>query len=452
MSELPALSHLPAFISAHPEVRGPLGALLDRYEKSGRLPRTMTLDADWKAERALGLLFSARAVNAGGQGKVRVDLARSLRESGLPERDLLSALYAALGRQARDRAGDARRVRAELERALSALMSEAKTDLSRRFLEAQIADLRLATSELAAQAEASGAPAAVERARQTMLCLDAVRSVQAPIRIQNFSARVLGSSKALRSGGELWRSVATALVDFDPLTRRALDEQGAPPLRESEIKRALDVNGIYQDEAAASVLCFGPLVYRKTGQTFDYVARHADLGEASRLILHQLRDAEFERPKARRITVFENLTPFLDYVDACAWRGLRDEIVLCSGGQASFAVVALLSGLAGFGIPMRHSGDLDRSGVLILRSLRRRSRARLQPLLMDAATHARFEHLGQPLSKEERARLEQLVRSDDQSAPCHELLKAILRSGVWIEQEHFADEGVARALEPRAHS
>jgi hypothetical protein len=66
---------------------------------------------------------------------------------------------------------------------------------------------------------------------------------------------------------------------------------------------------------------------------------------------------------------------------------------------------------------------------------------------MDAVTHTRFEHLGQPLSKEERTRLELLIRSDDQSAPCHELLKTILRSGVWIEQEHFSDECVAQSLE-----
>jgi hypothetical protein len=66
---------------------------------------------------------------------------------------------------------------------------------------------------------------------------------------------------------------------------------------------------------------------------------------------------------------------------------------------------------------------------------------------MDVATRARFEHLGQPLSKEERARLEQLSRGDDQSAPCHELLKIILRSGVWIEQEHFSEECVAQSLE-----
>ena len=78
---------------------------------------------------------------------------------------------------------------------------------------------------------------------------------------------------------------------------------------------------------------------------------------------------------------------------------------------------------------------------------RRRSGARLQPLLMDVATHARFEHLGQPLSRKEKARLEQLSRNDDRSAPCHELLKIVLRSGVWIEQEHFSDDCVAQSLE-----
>src|SRR5690606_479057 len=106
-----------------------------------------------------------------------------------------------------------------------------------------------------------------------------------PIRVQNFAARVLGSSKALRPGGDLFRLLSAALVDHDPRTRRALDEHGIPPHRTTELARALEVNGVFQDEAAASVLCFGPLVYEKRGQRFDQVARHSALGESSRLIV-----------------------------------------------------------------------------------------------------------------------------------------------------------------------
>ncbi len=85
--------------------------------------------------------------------------------------------------------------------------------------------------------------------------------------------------------------------------------------------------------------------------------------------------------------------------------------------------------------------------VRILRSLCRRSGARIEPLFMGPVTHERFLEHGQPLSSEERARLSQVVRGDDPSAPCHDLLKTILRAGTWIEQEQFSDECVAAAME-----
>ncbi len=446
MPEATFSTALPALLAATPGLDAALAAIVERRERSGRLPHTLTLEASTAVGDALRHVFTARAVVAASAGRVRIDLAAFLRASAWTEAELAAALYAALGRERRDPSTEARALRAKLELGLVDLDASARRPEAKAFVAAELRGLARSGSALAGRAAADGTERALSLVRGVISCIDALADVSDPIRIQNFSARVLGSSKALRPGGELWRALGQALVDHDPRTRRALDEQGVPPHRTTEIARALDVLGVYHDEAAASVLCFGPLVYAKRGERFDQVLRHSALGESSRLIVHQLREASVEAPGATRATLFENLTPYLDYVDACVERAITGEIVLCSGGQASWAVVAVLRGLARARIPVRHSGDLDRSGVLILRSLARRSGARVEPLFMDTSTHARFASAGLPLAADERRRLERLVAEEAREAPCHGLLRAILDSGIWVEQEQFAEELLEDAL------
>lgn len=443
----PRFPDLAELVQGTPGLAGALGAVVERWERAGRLPGKLTLEANTEVAEALRRVFSARTVRVASAGRVRLDLATFLRSSGRTEADLETWLYAVLRRQPRNPAVDARALRTELERGLAELGREARTSGSRSFVSAELSVLGTHSSELVEQATRDGLARALEVALGVVRSIDALEGVRDPIRLQNFSARVLGSSKALRPGGDLFRRLGAALVAHHAPTRRALDEQGVPPNPATEIARALEVHGIYQDETAASVLCFGPLVYRKRGAVFDQVARHSALGESSRLITHQLRDAAFDRPEVRRVTLFENLTPYLDYVDECALRRIEDEIVLCSGGQATWAVIAVLRGLARYGLPVRHSGDLDRSGVLILRNLRRRSGARVEPLFMDIATHARFRERGLRLSPEERQRLRKLLDAESAEEPCHELLCAVRDTGIWIEQEQFTDELLAGALE-----
>ena len=146
------------------------------------------------------------------------------------------------------------------------------------------------------------------------------------------------------------------------------------------------------------------------------------------------------------MTIFENLTPYLDYVDALIDRGIRDEIAVCASGQASWAVVRLIELSARHALPMRFAGDLDRSGVLILRSLRKRTGARIEPLCMGAATHRRFADRGQPISAREATLLTTMLAADPPDAPCHPLLAELDKTGVWVEQEAFAGDCLARVL------
>lgn len=148
----------------------------------------------------------------------------------------------------------------------------------------------------------------------------------------------------------------------------------------------------------------------------------------------QLRDAVLVALPAARITIFENQAPFLDYV---ARADPARELVIFAKGQATWAVVLLLRLCAAAALPVRHAGDLDRSGVLILRSLARHARVAIEPWRMDVATHRRFASAGRPLDADERVRLASLVTVTIRPRPAMRC-STILRTGTWIEQEVFS--------------
>jgi hypothetical protein len=107
-------------------------------------------------------------------------------------------------------------------------------------------------------------------------------------------------------------------------------------------------------------------------------------------------------------------------------------------------------------LPIAHTGDLDRAGVLILRSLEARTFGRIEPVAMDRATFDRFAGQSRPLTDAEHPRLADQVRRDarasDASAPCADLLRALLAAGAWIEQEAlFADAVLPGIAHRRNH-
>jgi hypothetical protein len=431
-----------AALAAAPGARDAIVALLDRAERDGRLPRTFTIAADGAAAAALREVLSARAVRAQVGGRVRLDLA------AVPVPDLAAVLYAALDRAPRDPRGDRERRRADLVAALAAV-SAPRHDVARAFLAAERADAEAGRGETAALAERGELARAVAVVVDVARALDALLALDAPIRVASFAARVLGDSKALAAGSDRARRLGAALLAHDPATQADV-AVGQPSSYDAAVRAALDARGLVRDDAGVLVHVFGPLVYARTGAApFDHVARHARLGDPSPLTAAQLRDAALVELPARRVTIFENQAPFLDYVERA---DPATELVVLARGQASWAAVLLLRLCRRVGVPIRHAGDLDRSGVLILRSLARRARVSVEPWHMDVATHRRFAVAGRPIGPEERARLERLVAVDDPGAPCHELLVELATTGVWIEQEVFSHLLLGPGLDSTTHS
>jgi hypothetical protein len=444
-----AIERVRGAVRAEPGLARVLEDILDRRERRGGLPSTLTVAADRVVAEALRALMSARAVRDSSAGRVRIDLAHAdevcRTQLGLGAAELF---YAVLGRTPRDLAAEETALRAAVCRGLDAARAAVATACARAFLDGERGEAERGVGDTYRSAAQSGVEGAVAEAAAIAACVDAALANEAPVRLPNFAARVLGDSKALALGTDRARRLGRALLDADPRTRDEVACAGVDPGGHGAYREALEANGIFRDESALTVCCFGPLVYRKARDRFEHVAAHARHGDVVPLSLAQLRGASAVELPARRALVIENLTPFLDYVEALRAAGVTDELVVLSSGQASWAVVQLLRLVARAGVPIAHAGDLDRSGVLILRSLSRRAGAAIEPVAMDVATHRRFRARGRELSADERARLAALVAADDAASPCHQLLVEILESGVWLEQETFASEAL---LSPIAH-
>jgi hypothetical protein len=442
-----AVERVRAIMRAEPGLARVLDGILDRRERRGQLPRSVTVAADRAVADALRDLVSARAVRDVSGGRVRIDLARAdevcRAQLGLAADELI---YAALGRAPRDPLAEDTALRAALCRGLDSARSAAATDAAIAFLAGERAGGECGAGDSYRLAARDGVDRAVDDATAIARCIDAALANDAPVRLQNFAARVLGDSKALALGGDLARRTGRALLD-DPRTRDDVMCAGVDPAGPGAYRTAFEVNGIFRDESALTAYCFGPLVYRKRGEPFDHVARSAAHGDVVPLSLAQLRGAAVAELPARRVLVIENQTTFLDYIDAGERRAAA-ELVVLSSGQANWAVVQLLRLAARAGVPIAHAGDLDRSGVLILRSLARRVGAPVAPVAMDVDVHRRYRDRGLALAADERDRLAALVATDDPAYACHDLLVEILDSGTWLEQESFARDVL---IAPIAH-
>lgn len=423
------------------ELRTVVLTLLDRCDRTGSLPAKMVYRCAGDGEKdVLVRLLSAKAARpvAGDALTVRLDLGKAdlaLREDG--GSSLRDLLYEAAGRVPRDLRGEKAALAARAAEAVTT-MAGAAAGAARAFLLDAAGRLSRRQGELFRRAWENGLEGVTEELGAAARCIVAAEVNEGPVRLANFSRRATGTTKGIRIGDARYVMVADALLRFLPGLSDRVEAES--PRDASERRRlAFECLGIFRNETPVDVLCFGSFVIKKRGAFLDAPEAHRALGEPVRLMLLHLRESRVVQVRASRIVSIENETTFNDYVDRLR-EGGGDEIVLCSQGQANWAVVRLLRMLheAEPTVPVFHWGDLDRSGVLILRSLRRRSGVPVQPLYMDPETLRRLEAEGLPLPPGEREEIEILLKRPKGDVG-NELLGAIRDAGKWVEQETVAD-------------
>lgn len=428
-------------ISRDLDLRTVVLALLDRCDRTGNLPAKMIYRCERDGERdALIRLLSAKAAKpvAGNVLAVHLDLEKAdlaLREDGGPS--LRELLYQAAARVPRDIKGEKAVLAVRASETVTSL-ADGASGAARSFLLDMADRLSRGQGELFRQVWENGLEGMMRELQTVARCIAAAEVNDGPVRLANFSRRALGTTKGLRSGDARHVMVADALLRFLPGLSDLVEAES--PRDPSQRRRfALECLGIFRNETPVDVLCFGSFVLEKRGARLDSPEAHRALDEPVRLMLLHLRDARVSRIRATRIVSIENETTFNDYVDRQK-EGGGEEIVLCSQGQANWAVVRLLRLLheAAPSVPVFHWGDLDRSGVLILRSLRHRSGVPVQPLHMDRETFRRFSPEGLPLPPGEKEEIGTLLKKPRGNVG-DDLLAAIRDTGKWVEQETVAD-------------
>ena len=422
-------------------MRAIVEAILDRCDRRGALPKQMSMRCETREERDAAVrLLSAAAVRATDDEElsIRLDLGRAderLRADG--GAGLAVALYAATGRTPRNLSAEAAAIGdGGASRALA--LATGRTSAAAAFLRAEAERLARCRGELFELARSEGLERLEEELGVLARCVELAERNQGPVRLANFARRATGSTKGVRAGERRYLRVADALLGHVPGLAERVDAEG---LSEPTDRRrvALECLGIFRNETPIDVLCFGRFVVEKQGRRFDAPTAHYEVGEPCKLLLTHLRDGRVADVRAERVVSIENETTFNDYVEWLRSSG-RNEIVLLSEGQANWAVVRLLRMLATAmpSLPLVHWGDLDRFGVLILRSLARRSGVRIEPLWMDVPTFERFAEAGLPLPQTEIDEVASLLLKAPTDAGC-ELLRAIGAAGRWVEQETVAE-------------
>lgn len=430
-----------ARLAADGALRVVVTAILDRCDCRGNLPKRMALRCRTREEQeAAERLLSAAAVRPLHHGRaVRLDLARAdaaLRAEGWP--GLSEVLYAAADRQPRNLHGEAAAL-GERAAARALSLAEQQRDAAAAFLRVQAERLATCRGELFDLARAKGLTRVEAELSVVARCIELAEHNDQPVRLANFARRATGSTKGLRAGDRRYARVTDALLQHLPGLAERVAAEGNRELAERR-RLALECLSIFRNETPIDVLCYGHIVLEKQGHRFDAAALHRALGEPCRMLLLHLRDARVVELRAERVVSIENETTFNDYVEWLRVRD-RDEIVLLSEGQANWAVVRLLRMLAAAapGVPLVHWGDLDRFGVLILRSLRQRTGLPIQPWWMDVPTFERFAQVGLPLPDGEIEEIDSLLAKPSAEVGT-DLLGAILDAKRWVEQESVAEE------------
>lgn len=413
-----------------------VAALLDRIDRLGALPKSFSVkmtechDAD-----PVKLFFGDYCVSVEKGSTIRLNLAKFV--ARLP--DAIDELYQLLNRRRRDIPSEKAGIRQRLECIIAECLRQGTDPAVQEWLKGESARIARGDGELwqmcCANSIEEGVEKGCENVDRLLTALSRgfkiLRESDSPLRLSHFGLSVTGDTKSCRVGTPLLKKFAEILCDFDPEISEELRflEFSGPGARQ---RAALDLTRLVLDGAATQVLVFGQIIFSKAGRQFNYVADHFKLGEPVILSWAQLENAVLEKVPATIVTV-ENETSFYDLIAGCNGEKMA---VICTMGQGNRLLVRLLRDAARLSPSFYHSGDLDRSGVLILASLRRRTGIDIRPLNMEPAVLKQFAPAALPLPQAERKMIETLLARQPDII-CSDLLREILEQDSWLEQEVF---------------
>ncbi len=401
-------------------------SLLDKIDRIGNVPGSFSQMAKSAGDaEAVKWFFGPLCVNV-TSGKISLNLKKIAGNRD----EFVDQLYQALGRSRLNLKEETRSLTDMVTGVLEKFV-QSDSAVLKDYLKIEIEKLLHGRGELLAMARQQGVAVLEEHLVSLRNGLIFLEKCPEPVRLSRFGLEVNGDSKSCRLGSPMLKTFARLLYQFSTRIRQEVD-LSEPQNDAEKMRLTLEQAGLQLDGSANQFQVYGNLVFSKQNEAFGYVKKHAKLGEPVVLTYAQLEKVEItETP--RKVVTIENETTFYEYAQKS---DPSQELVICTMGQANRLLVRFLEQLKGVVDSFHHWGDLDRSGVLILDSMRRRSGCDIRPLKMDVETFLANKVKGQELSEEEANRLESLLQRRPDII-CGELLQTILAHRIWIEQENL---------------
>ncbi|GBE29455.1 hypothetical protein BMS3Bbin04_00467 [bacterium BMS3Bbin04] len=249
-----------------------------------------------------------------------------------------------------------------------------------------------------------------------------LRSDHEPIGLMELSARIFSDSKVLKTRPALLRALQDGLI---VLRDGEVEPESFDALRTT----ILSEHGVFDNATGSKVTVFGPLVYVKHGEMYDWIARLHAAGESATLSWDNLRDIEkIELPLDTEIITCENETPFNHLI-----RERHPGLIVYTAGYPNSAVNRLIRLLPPENGPIRHWGDSDFDGFLIASMLHEIRPVRLWRC--DLATLHRCCDKMRAMDDGQRSRAEALLEQRPDFVFGEEL-QFSMHNG-WLEQESW---------------
>jgi hypothetical protein len=400
--------------------------LLDKIDRTGTIPNTYSQRLAAKKD-ADSVKWFFGPINV----KIKGDkVCLHLNKIASAQTKLIAPLYKATGRSRRNLKKEKNVLASQVEE-LAAKFVACESSVFASYLHAELEKLQNARGELFTIARQQGLNFLAVYLESLQRGFKFLSADSQAVRLSRFGLEVNGDTKSCRPGSSFLKTFARLLYLFSPEIRAEVD-LSEPQNESDKLRLTLEQTRLQLDGAANQFQVYGNLVFAKNDERFIYVKKHAQLGEPVVLTWAQLENAQVAEVAPKIVTI-ENETTFYEYAQTV---DPSLELVICTMGQANRLLVKFLEQIKPLAASFCHWGDLDRSGVLILDSLARRSGCDIQPLRMDVKTFLANKDKGQALSDEEKNRLESLLQRRPDII-CNDLLKSILAHNLWIEQENI---------------
>ena len=243
---------------------------------------------------------------------------------------------------------------------------------------------------------------------------------QTPVTISELGARFFNNSKILRQG-EIRNLLLRWVNVYCPDVERAENEE-----------QIWATYHVYHDRLTVNAVVYGPIIYTKNDQTFDWIFKLYQQGEAATISWSNLQNIEKMqwmgcKENSPNLICCENEAPFSQLM-----REQSGDIILFTSGFPGSAVRKIFEMLAPRASSCYHWGDTDPNGLRIAYILH--STYPLQLYRCDITTLKQHEKYLLPLLEKQKKVAQEILKDD--KFPFKQELLFTLRKG-WLEQESW---------------